>query len=117
VLWTRPASGAEGVSGDEQSVFGTESDGKVIAWRRAGGERAWVTERLSHRGLSAPLAIGRSVVVGDSMGMVHFLSRDDGSLLDRAATDGSAIVAAPVRIGETLVVATRRGGVYGFVPQ
>jgi outer membrane protein assembly factor BamB len=117
VVWSKPANGAEGLSGDEQVVFGTEGDGKVVAWRRDTGERAWMTERLAYRGLTAPLVLGRSVVVGDSMGMVHLLSRDDGTLLDRAATDGSAIVAAPVRVGETLVVATRRGGIYGLVPQ
>jgi outer membrane assembly lipoprotein YfgL len=117
IAWTRPASGAEGVGGDEQNVFGTESDGRVIAWRRDTGERAWFTERLAHRGLTAPLVAGRSVVVGDSMGMVHFLSREDGSLLDRVATDGSAIAAAPVRAGETLVVVTRRGAVLGLAPQ
>ena len=117
VVWSKPANGAEGVSGDEQNVYGTESDGKVVAWRRGSGERAWATDRLAYRGLTAPLVLGRSVVVGDSMGMVHFLSREDGSLLDRVSTDGSAVAAAPVRVGETLVVATRRGGVYGFVPQ
>jgi outer membrane assembly lipoprotein YfgL len=117
VVWSKPANGAEGVSGDEQHIFGTESDGKVVAWRRDSGERAWMTDRLAYRGLTAPLLLGRSVVVGDAMGMVHFLSREDGSLLDRVATDGSAIVAAPVRAGETLVVATRRGGLYGFAPQ
>jgi outer membrane protein assembly factor BamB len=117
VLWTKPANGAEGVHGDDKLVFGTESDGKVVAWRRESGERAWVSDRLLHRGLTAPLALGRSVVVGDNTGLVHFLSREDGSLLNRVETDGSPIAAAPVVAGNTLVVVTRSGGVYGFVPQ
>ena len=117
VLWTKPANGSEGLGGDPQNVFGTESDGKLVAWRRDTGERAWVTDRLLHRGLTAPLAVGRSVVVGDSTGLVHMLSREDGSLLNRMSTDGSAIAAAPVLAGNTLVVVTRNGGVYGFVPQ
>jgi outer membrane assembly lipoprotein YfgL len=117
VLWTKPANGAEGLTGDESLVFGTESDGKVVAWRRANGERAWVTERLRYRGLTAPLVLGRSVVVGESTGLVHFLSREDGSLLNRVPTDGSAIAAAPVVAGNTLVVVTRNGGIFGFVPE
>lgn len=117
VLWTKAANGAEGVSGDETLVFGTESDGKVMAWKRDSGERAWVTDKLLHRGLTAPLALGRSVVVGDSFGYVHLLSREDGSLLNRLATDGTAIAAPPVLAGNTLVVVTRGGGVFGFVPQ
>jgi outer membrane protein assembly factor BamB len=117
VLWTKPANGSEGLGGDAQMVFGSEADGKVIAWRRDSGERAWVKETLLHRGLTAPLAIGRSVVVGDSTGLVHLLSREDGSPLNRVATDGSAIAAAPVLAGNTLVVVTQNGGVYGFVPE
>ena len=117
VLWTKPANGGQGVAGDDRLVFGTESDGKVVAWRRDTGERAWVSERLRYRGLTAPLALGRSVVVGDSTGLVHFLSREDGSLLNRLTTDGSPIAAAPVVAGNTLVVVTQKGGIYGFVPE
>ncbi|MGV3570126.1 MAG: outer membrane protein assembly factor BamB [Ramlibacter sp.] len=117
VLWTQRANGSDGVHGDEANVFGTENDGRVVAWRRDNGQRAWVNERLLHRGLGTPLALGRSVVVGDDSGFVHMLSREDGSLLNRLATDGSAIAAAPVVSGNTLVVVTRNGAVYGFVPQ
>jgi len=117
VTWTQRANGAEGVHGDGSSVFGTESDGRVIAWKREDGQRAWTSERLLHRGLGTPLLLGRSVVVGDSFGYVHLLSREDGTLLNRLATDGSAIAAAPVAAGNSLVVVTRNGGVFGFVPQ
>lgn len=117
VRWTRPAKGAEGVHGDEQQVLGTESNGTVVAWRRSDGERTWSTDRLALRGLTAPLAAGRSILIGDSFGFVHVLSREDGSLLTRLTTDGSAIAAAPVLVGNTVVVVTRNGGVFGFVPQ
>ncbi len=117
VLWTQRANGFEGVHGDDKLVFGTEADGKVLAWRRDNGERVWASDRLQYRGLTAPLALGRSVVVGDSTGLVHLLSREDGTLLNRLTTDGSAVAAAPVVAGNTLVVVTRKGGVYGFVPE
>lgn len=117
VVWTQRANGSEGVHGDGANVFGTESDGKVVSWRRDNGQRAWTNERLLHRGLGSPLALGRAVVVGDSFGFVHMLSREDGSLLNRLGTDGSAIAAAPAAVGNTLVVVTRNGGVFGFVPQ
>jgi outer membrane protein assembly factor BamB len=117
LLWTKPANGAEGVHGDDKLVFGTEADGKVIAWRREDGERAWMTDKLQYRGLTAPLALGRSVVVGDNTGLVHMLSREDGSPLNRLTTDGSPVAAPPVVAGNTLVVVTRSGGIYGFVPE
>jgi len=117
LLWTKPANGSEGVHGDDRLVFGTEADGKVVAWKRDSGDRAWVSEGLLHRGLTAPLTLGRSVVIGDSQGFVHFLSREDGKLLNRVATDGSAIAAAPVVAGNTLVVVTRSGAIHGFLPE
>jgi outer membrane protein assembly factor BamB len=117
VVWTQRSNGAEGVHGDAATVFGTEADGKVVAWRRDNGQRAWVNERLMWRNLGAPLALGRSVVVGDSTGHVHLLSREDGSLLNRLATDGSGLAAPPVLAGNTLVVVTRAGTVYGFAPE
>jgi outer membrane protein assembly factor BamB len=117
VVWTKAANGAEGLTGDGTTVFGTEEDGRVTAWQRANGERAWQSDRLRYRTLTAPLLLGRSVVIGDDSGMVHLLSRQDASPLNRLTPDGSAIMAAPVVAGNTLVVLTRNGGVFGYVPQ
>jgi len=116
VTWTQPASGADGVHGDGEALFGAEGNGTVMAWRRSDGSRLWATDRLKHRKLTAPLLLGRSVVVGDDTGLVHLLSRTDGSPLNRIATDGSGIAAAPAVAADTLVVVTRNGGVYGFRP-
>ena len=117
LMWTRPASGYQGLHGNEKFVFGTEGDGKVVAWNRESGERAWESERLRFRGLTAPLAVGRSVAIGDSTGLLHFVSREDGSALNRVSTDGAAIVAAPVLAGDTLIVVTRGGSIFGFRPE
>jgi outer membrane protein assembly factor BamB len=116
-LWSQAANGFEGVHGDADRVVGSEADGKVQAWRRTDGQRLWSTEQLKYRNLTAPLMLGRSVALGDSSGTVYFLSREDGSLLSRLSTDGSAIVASPALADGTLVVVTRNGGVYGFVPE
>ncbi len=116
-LWTQTANGAEGVDGDSQLVFGTESNGTVIAWKRQDGAKAWTSERLQYRKLSAPLVLGRSVVIGDDSGLVHLLSREDGSPLNRLTTDGSGVSVGPVASADTLVVVTRNGGIYGFRPE
>ena len=116
VAWTRAANGATGIDGDDQRIFGAESDGRVLAWRADNGDRSWSSERLQWRYLTAPLVLGRSVVMGDETGLVHFLSREDGSPLTRVSTDSSGIAVSPVVAGNTLVVVTRNGGVYGFRP-
>jgi outer membrane assembly lipoprotein YfgL len=117
VIWKRTAAGIVGLHGDEAQVYGVEGDGTLLAWRRTDGEPMWTSERLRYRGLSAPLVLGRSVVVGDATGLVHFLSRTDGTALTRLSTDGSALAVTPVVAADTLVVVTRNGGVYGFRPE
>ena len=117
VLWSKPANGAFGVGGDDARVYGTEADGRVVAFRRDNGERAWSSDRLQYRGLTAPLAVGRSVAIGYSTGFVHLLSREDGTPLNRLTTDGTAVAAQPVLAGGTLLVVTRGGGVFGYVPE
>jgi hypothetical protein len=48
--------------------------------------------------------------------MVHLLSKDDGRAMARFETDGSAIIGAPVVLGSTVVVVTRKGGVFAMLP-
>jgi outer membrane protein assembly factor BamB len=116
-LWTRPAQGHEGLDGDEYLLFGAESDSKVVAWQRQSGQPVWTQDALRFRGLGAPLLLGRAVVLGDDKGLVHFLSYRDGQALQRLSTDGSAITGKPVTAGQTLVVVTRSGGIFGFRPE
>ena len=117
LVWSKPALGAKGIDGDAVGVYGVESDGKVVAWRRADGERLWLSDRLQHRVLSAPVVVGPSLVTGDDAGTLYFLSRQDGSLLNRISTDGSPIAATPVLVGQTLIAVTQRGGIFGFRPE
>ena len=117
LLWTKAANGAQGIDGDDRLVFGTEADGRVLAWRRADGENAWSTDSLRYRSLTAPLVVGRSIAIGDSAGFIHLLSREDGALLNRLSTDGSPVAAAPVLVANTLIAVTRSGTVYGFSPE
>lgn len=116
-VWSRAAAGSTGVAGDDNLLFGTEATGRVLAWQRASGEPAWNSDRFLHRGLTAPVVVGRSVVFGDATGFVHMLARQDGAVLNRLSTDGSGLAAAPVLAGDTLVAVTRKGGVFGWRPE
>lgn len=117
MAWSRAANGHQGLDGDAQTVWGVESDGKLVAWQRSSGAPLWTQEALRFRGLSLPLAWGQALMVGDQDGWVHALSSKDGQPLQRTGTDGSAITGRPVLAGQTLVVVTRTGGVFGFRPE
>lgn len=115
--WSKPSNGYSGMSGDAESVFGADAQGVVTAYRRSNGDTLWTSNALRYRQLSGPVVVGRSVLVGDADGNVHLLAKADGAPLARLATDGSGIAAVPVLAGQTLVVLTQRGGVFGFVPE
>lgn len=114
--WAQTAKGAVGIASDAEYVFGTESNGVVQAWNLADGEKRWSVDRFQHRKLTAPLVLGRAVVMADESGLVHMLSKQDGSHLNRLNTDGTGVAVAPVVAADTLVVVTRGGGIYGFRP-
>ena len=114
--WGKDFSAPNGLTQDDNSLYASDETSTVYAFDRQNGNERWKNDQLKYRPLGAPLAVGRSVVVGDFEGYVHFLSREDGQVIARMKTDGSAITAAPVVAGQTLVVQTRDGDIYGFVP-
>ncbi len=115
--WSQAANGFVGLSGDAQQVFAVEEDGRLRAWQTSDGKALWQSDLFRFRKLSGPLAIGRSVAVGDDSGFVHLLARTDGGVVNRLPTDGSALASAPVLADNTMVVLTRKGGVFGFQPE
>ena len=117
VRWSRNAGGQQALGGDAELVFGADATDRISAWRAGAGELAWTHDRLLYRGLSAPLATGKTVMLGDFEGQVHFLSREDGKTLLRLPTDGSPVAAQPVLSGTTALVVTRKGGLFAFRPE
>jgi outer membrane protein assembly factor BamB len=109
--WTKELSSDVGVAADQRFVFAADDKGAVMAFNRDGGTSAWKNDKLGFRRLSTPVSYGRAVAVGDYQGYVHFLSREDGAFLARAATDGSAVTATPLVAGSNLIFQTQSGTV------
>lgn len=116
-LWEKPFSSRSGLAQDDSVVAGGDDWSVVTAYDAASGNQLWRNDKLKSRDVGVPYLLGRAVVMGDYKGFVHFLSREDGSFIARMKTDGSAITAAPVLAGNTLVVQTKDGGLYGFPPR
>lgn len=112
-LWTQRHNGAQGVGGDVDAIYGVDVSGRLQAWDRVDGKQKWLSDRLRHRQLSAPLGLGRAVAVGDSTGLLHLLDREDGSELTRWQVGKSAL-RAPLLVGQTLVVIAEDGSVQGL---
>ncbi len=111
--WARDVSSPAGFDLDRELLVVPDERGDVHAFAR-GGASSWRQDKLRRRELSAPLLTPRLVLVGDGAGLVHALRRDDGAIAGRVATDGSAIVAAPVAAGRVAVVQTAAGGLFAL---
>ncbi|MCS6800261.1 MAG: PQQ-binding-like beta-propeller repeat protein, partial [Myxococcota bacterium] len=113
----RDMSTVTGVSLDARNAYVSDDKGAVHALERASGRSLWRQDRLAHRQLSLPLALGAEVAVGDLQGYVHLLARDSGAFVARQATDGGAIRAAPMRFAHGLLVQTAAGGLFAIAPR
>lgn len=114
-VWGREMSSTSGLSLDARYVYVSDDKGAVHALDRIGGPSVWKQDRLRLRNLSAPLALGREIVVADIQGYVHFLARDSGAFAGRVATDGSPVSTNPVMLPNGgFLIQTRNGGLYAF---
>ena len=115
LLWGQEVSSSAGIDGDAKMIYVSEDRGRVSAFDRETGTPRWTQDKLSLRRLSRPLAVGRFVAVGDYQGQIHLLKGDDGSFAARLATDGSEVLADPIRLpGGGFLVQTRAGGLFAL---
>jgi outer membrane protein assembly factor BamB len=112
--WTRASQGHVGLTGNESLVFGSESDGKFVAWNRSTGQVAWQTESYRFRGLTAPTFFDGQLVVGDELGWVHWLDPKNGQTLARIQGDSSGVAVAPMRIGKNWISVSKSGLVQAY---
>ncbi|WP_434106555.1 outer membrane protein assembly factor BamB [Paraburkholderia caffeinilytica] len=116
-LWEKAFSSTSGLAQDDRAVVAADDWSVVSAFDVSSGAPLWKNDKLKNRELGVPYILGHAAVLGDYQGYVHFLSRDDGTLVARVKTDGTPITAAPVLAGETLVVQTHDGDLYGYRPR
>jgi len=116
--WARDISSINGLDIGSGVLYVTDEKGVVHAFDRNSGASLWKQDKLFMRSVSRPLAVGRGVAIADFQGVVHLLSAEDGAFAARLATDGSAIAAAPRRLGSadvSFVVQTKNGALHAMV--
>ncbi len=104
VLWAKEMSSYAGISADERHVYVTDSDSNLWAVDRVSGDMLWKQDKLAYRKLTAPVAIGDYVLVGDFEGYIHIISRLDGELIGRKKIDSDGFHVQPQAQGETIFI-------------
>ncbi len=117
IAWVRDLSSYAGLGVDEDHVYLTDEESAVWALERYSGNSVWKNEQLSSRALTAPVSVGEYIVVGDYEGYLHWLDREDGSLVGRTRLDKSKIITTPFVIGNTLYAYSSKGTLSAFTVQ
>ncbi len=112
LLWSRELSSDQGMALVQNYLYLTDASGVVVALDKNKGSTIWKNDQLSLRRITAPIVLGKHLLVGDYEGYLHVLSLEDGSLEARLKTDGSAIMTAPVELDGGVLLQTRNGSLY-----
>ncbi len=114
IWWARDVSSYRGLDLDGDQLYVSTSDGDVVALRRRDGSVIWQQEGLKRRGLSTPATFGGTVIVGDFDGYLHWLDRDSGRFVARERPGRTRISAAPLVVGDRVVVIDDGGGITAY---
>jgi outer membrane protein assembly factor BamB len=109
MLWKREISVYAGVAVDWGQLYVTDHESNLWAIDPANGASVWKQIDLQMRKLTAPVVQGDYVVVGDSDGYLHWLSREDGHFVAKTQIDDEGILSTPVVVDDVLYVLTKSG--------
>lgn len=109
VHWGKNLSSSVGLGIDERFVYAADDKGGIYAMTRESGQSVWRNDKLAHRQVTTPVSFGRAVALGDGMGYLHFLAREDGALIGRIRVDSSAVLPMSVLAGNKIIVQTAAG--------
>lgn len=117
MTWSRDLSSVTGLAMDSRYLFVADDKGVVYALDRQSGSSLWKQDKLKNRRLSAPVVQRGLVAVADAEGIVHFISREDGSFAARQKTDGTPVRAPLQMLGTAVLVQTTGGSVSAIEAQ
>ncbi len=92
MIWSRELSTAHNLVTDAKNLYLVDGTGAVQALDKKTGSSVWKNDKLLYRRLTSPLVVNGNIVVGDGFGYLHVLSADDGALIGRLPTDGTAVL-------------------------
>ena len=114
LVWSRELSSYQAPGVDWSNTFVSTDGGDVVALSRANGVEQWRNNLLVRRELTAPVAFGEHVVVGDIDGYLHWINAASGTIDARRRVDDARISGLPHAQGEVLLVQAESGVVAAY---
>ncbi|MGD9108147.1 MAG: outer membrane protein assembly factor BamB [Gammaproteobacteria bacterium] len=114
VIWRHKISAYTGITSDYNNLYLTDAKSYVWAFSKDSGASLWRQTALQGRNLTGPAMLGRYLVIADGYGYLHWLSRNDGSIVARNGLRGMGVLTPPLVVGNTVVVYTQHGYLMAF---
>jgi outer membrane protein assembly factor BamB len=108
-IWSHQLSSYTGMTIQDNCVYVSDTDSHVWAFDADTGKVLWHQNELQGLELTSPTVMGKTLVMGDSAGYVHWVSREDGQILARLRADSSRILTPPITDGQQAYVYTAQG--------
>lgn len=112
LLWSRDLSSDKGMTQSGNNLYVTTDNGAVLALDKNSGSSIWKNDQMTLRRISAPLLLGKYLVVGDYEGYLHVLKIEDGALAARFKTGDSPLLTTPLEMDGGLLVQAHGGELY-----
>lgn len=109
VIWALDMSSYRSLASGFGNLYVAESNDHVQAVDAASSASVWRQTSLENRQLTSPGVLGRTVVVGDYEGYLHFMSQTDGRFTARYRVDSSGLRGDMLVVDDTLYVLSNAG--------
>lgn len=114
MLWFKDIASSTGVVVDRTRLALSDREDDLWLLDRRNGSTMWKVDRMSNRGLTRPAFYGNYIVVGDVEGYLHWLDTELGAFVARVRAGKDGFAAAPLSVGTTLYVLTKKGDLIAF---
>lgn len=112
ILWSHDISSYTGMIADNNGVYITDATSYVWSFNDNGFVN-WRQTKLLARNISGPAIMQNYIVVGDKLGYLHWLSKQDGHFAARVNV-GAPVYASPVVRNHLLFVLTSKGTLLAY---
>lgn len=117
ILWVKEIASHSGISLQRTQMASVDRDDAVWLIDRRDGSTLWRDERLARRQLTRPVFFNDYLVTVDAEGYMHWYELEGGEFAARVRTGRSAPSAAPVVVGNMLVVLDEDGSMTAWRPR
>jgi len=109
IAWKRQYSSYTNLLLSANNIYLTDVKGHVYAVDRLNGTEKWSQLALTNRDVTAPVAVGDYIVVGDFEGYMHWLNDSTGEIVSRHQVDSSGLHVAPI-VQDDIIYSQARNG-------